>query len=108
MAGGHRLAAPVAGKQPAFRHGCCGIVTRAACLPPLAQQTERLRRQHDIAVLAAFGLLDPNDLLRTVDMLDLEPDHLAGAQTAAIAEAEQRSDLEVAGDGQQSDLTPRL
>src|SRR4029077_5300007 len=50
LAGGHRLAAPVAGKQPAFGHGCCGIVTRAACLPPLAQQTERLRRQHDIAV----------------------------------------------------------
>src|SRR5580700_2438224 len=66
---------------------------------------ERLRRQHDIAVLTAFGLLDPNDLLRAVDMLDLEPDHLAGAQAAAVAETEQGADLEVAGDGQQA---PRL
>jgi hypothetical protein len=38
-------------------------------------------------------------------MLDLEPDHLAGAQTAAIAETEQCADLEIAGDGQQA---PRL
>jgi hypothetical protein len=38
-------------------------------------------------------------------MLDLEPDHLAGAQTAAIAETEECADLEVAGDGQQA---PRL
>src|SRR6266478_432511 len=83
LAGGHRLAAPVAGKQPAFGHGCSSIVSRWARLPPLAQQTERLWRQHDIAVLAALGLLDPNDLLRAVDMLDLEPDHLAGAQAAA-------------------------
>src|SRR6516225_6626704 len=38
-------------------------------------------------------------------MLDLQPDHLAGAQAAAIAETEQRADFEVAGDGQQP---PRL
>src|SRR5580693_2166821 len=105
LAGGHRLAALVARKQPAFGHRCSSIVTRWARLPPLAQQTERLRRQHNIAVLSAFGLLDANDLLRAVDMLDLEPDHLAGAQAAAIAETEQRADLEVAGDGQQA---PRL
>src|SRR5258708_24227682 len=73
--------------------------------PPLAQQVEHLRRQHDIAVLAALGLLDPNDLLRAVDMLDLQPDHLAGAQAAAIAETKQRADLEVVGDGEQP---PRL
>src|SRR6476619_6548278 len=76
-----------------------------AHLPPLAQQVERLRRQHDIAVLAALGLLDPNDLLRSVDVLDLQPDHLAGAQAATIAETKQRADLEVVDDGEQS---PRL
>src|SRR6202047_1155487 len=38
-------------------------------------------------------------------MFDLEPDYLAGAQAAAVAETEQRADLEVAGDGQQA---PRL
>src|SRR5271156_6161673 len=52
----------------------------------------------DIAVLAALGLLDPNDLLRAVDVLDLQPDHLAGAQAAAIAETEQHANLEAAPD----------
>jgi hypothetical protein len=32
-----------------------------------------------MAVLAALGLLDANDLLRPVDMLDLQPHHLADA-----------------------------
>ncbi len=56
-------------------------------------------------ILAALRLLDANDALRLVDMLDLQPDHLARAQTAAIAETEQHADLEAAGDGQQP---PRL
>src|SRR3984893_5302231 len=99
------FAGPLAGKQPAFRHGSRGIETPPARLPPLAQQVERLGRQHDIAVLAALGLFDPNDLLRAVDMLDLQPDHLAGAQATAIAETEQHAQLEAARDRQQA---PRL
>jgi hypothetical protein len=47
-------------------------------------------------------LLNANDLLRAVDMLDLQPDHLAGTQAAAVAETEQNADLEILGDGQQS------
>src|SRR5216683_270975 len=77
-------------------------MTRWAHLPPLAQQIERLGRQHDVAILAALGLLDANDLLRAVDMLDLQPDHLAGAQSAAIAETEQNAAFEAAGDRQQA------
>ena len=50
-------------------------------------------------------MLDPNDLLRAVDMLDLQPHDLAGAQAAAIAEAEQHAGLEATGDGQKA---PRL
>jgi hypothetical protein len=65
----------------------------------LPQQVERLRRQHDIAILAAFGLLDPNDLLRAVDVLDLQPDHFAGAQSAAIAQTEQHASPAAAGNG---------
>src|ERR1035437_9151449 len=79
LAGGHRLAGLAARKQPTFLKWRCGIVTWWARLPPLAQQIERLGRQHDMAVLAALGLLDANDLLRPVDMLDLQPHHLAGA-----------------------------
>ena len=55
-----------------------------------------------MAILAALGLLDANDLLRGVDMLDLQPDHLARAQAAAIAETEQDAGLEAAGDCQQA------
>src|SRR6266516_7690350 len=102
LAGCHRLAGPLAWKQPALLHGSCGIETPPARLPPLPQQVERVGRQHDIAVLAALGLLDPNDLLRAVDMLDLQPDHLAGTQATAIAETEQHADLEAAGDGEQA------
>ena len=104
LAGGHRRAGLAAGKQPTFLKGRCGIETSAR-LPPLAQQIERLGRQHDVAVLAALGLLDANDPLRAVDMLDLQPDHFAGAQAAAIAETEQHAGLEARGDRQQA---PRL
>jgi len=58
-----------------FLKGRCGIETPAH-LPPLPQQIERLRRQHNIAILAALGLLDANDLLRGVDMLDLSAESL--------------------------------
>src|SRR6202521_1189734 len=98
----HRLTGPLAWKQPALLHGSCGIKTPPARLPPLAQQVERVGRQHDIAVLAALGLLDPNDLLRAVDVLDLQPDHLAGAQAAAVAETEQYAHLEAARDREQA------
>src|SRR5262249_19035938 len=83
-------------------HSYSGVVTRWACLPPLAQQIERLRRQHYVAVLAAFGLLNANDLLRAVDVFDLQPDHLAGTQAATIAKAEQHADFEGLSDCQQA------
>src|SRR5665647_1578947 len=102
LAGCHRFTGPLAWKQPALLHRCCGIEPPPARLPPLPQQVERVRRQHDIAVLAALSLLDPNDLLRAVDVLDLQPDHLAGAQAAAIAETEQHAHLEAARDREQA------
>ena len=46
-----------------------------------------------MAILAALGLLNANDPLRAVDTLDLQPDHLASAQAAAIAETEQHARL---------------
>jgi hypothetical protein len=92
LAGRHRLAAALAGKQPAFLHGRSGIATRWARLPLLSQQIEHLCREHDVAVLAAFRLLNANDLLCAIDMLDLQPDHLAGTQAAAVAKTEQHAD----------------
>src|SRR4030088_2840716 len=105
LAGRHRLARPAARKQPAFLHRRSRVIPRRACLPPLAQEIERLGRQHDMAILAPLGLLDANDPLRAVDMLPLQPDHLSRAQATAIRETEQYADLENVGDGQQ---TPRL
>ena len=101
LAGGHRLARLAAGKQQALLRRHARVPTPWASLPPLPQQTEHLGRQHDVPILAALGLFDPNDVLRPVDILDLQPDHLAGTQTAAIAETEQCAYLEARGDGQQ-------
>src|SRR5919106_1344834 len=70
---------PAAGKQPALLRRHALVVARRALLPPLAQQTEHLGRQHDVAVLAPFGLHDTDDVLGAVDVADPEPDHLAGA-----------------------------
>src|SRR5271169_28579 len=75
---------------------------RLLCKIARRSQIEHLGGQHDIAVLAALGLLDPNDVLCAVDVLDLQPDHLAGAQAAAISETEQHTSLEAAGHCQQA------
>src|SRR5712671_2877720 len=101
LAGGHRHAGFAPRKQPAFLKRCHVCIEPSARLPPLPQQINHLRRQHDIAVLAALGLLDTNDLLRAVDMLDLQPDHFAGTQAAAIAMTEQYAHLEAARDREQ-------
>ena len=58
----HRVDRVLTGKQPALR-GRSRIAARWPHLPPLSQEIEHLGRQHDVAILAALGLLDPNDLL---------------------------------------------
>jgi hypothetical protein len=78
LAGRHRLAAALAGKQPAFLHWPCGIVARWARLPPLSQQIEPPQRHakqepkpgHDAVAIAdaraALGKvqLEAADILR--------------------------------------------
>lgn len=77
----HRLRRIAAREQP----------TLWACrLPPGAQQVEQARRQHDIAVLAAFTLFDANDHALAVDIGDLQRDDLVGTQARAIGHAECR------------------
>src|SRR5205823_14233228 len=104
MTCGYRLAgSPALGsrKQPTFLDRPLLVIARGPYLPPLPQQIEHLGREHDVAVLAALRLLHPNDLLCAVDMLDLEPHHLAGAQAAAVAETEHHASLEAVGNRQQ-------
>src|SRR5258708_37903028 len=73
LAGCHPPTGPLAWKQPALLHGGCGIENPPARLPPLAQQVERVGRQHDIAAPAALWLVDPNHLRRACDGLYLSP-----------------------------------
>src|ERR1700737_3169767 len=72
LAGGHRHAGLAPRKQPAFLKGCCVCIETSTRLPPLPQQINHLRRQHDIAIFAALGLLYTNHLLPAVDMLALQ------------------------------------
>src|SRR6185295_4942713 len=69
--------------------------------PPLSQQREHLRRQHDVPVFAALRLNDTDDHLRAVDVAGLEANDLTGPQTAAIAEREHGVNLEIAGHGKE-------
>src|SRR5437588_6756666 len=104
MTCGYRLAgSPALGsrKQPTFLDRPLLVIARGPHLPPLPQQVEHLRREHDVAVLAALRLLHANDLLRAVDMLDLEPHYLAGAQSTAVAETEHHASLDTVGNRQQ-------
>src|SRR6185312_5782548 len=91
-----------AGKQPTFLQGSSRIVSRRTGLPPLPQQAAHLIGQLHIAVLTTLRLLDANDFLFCLDMLDLEPHDLTCPQSAAIAEAEKNTRLEIARHCQQS------
>ena len=77
------------GKQPTFFQGRSRIVPRRARLPSLPQQIERLRRQHDVTVLAPLAC--------SMRMIFCAP-----AQAAAIAETEQHAHLEAARDREQA------
>src|SRR5674476_785146 len=66
LAGCHRLTGPLAWKQPAFLHRSCGIETPPARLPPLAQQVERVGRQHDIAVPVSYTHLRAHETGRNL------------------------------------------
>ena len=54
---------------------------RAANQPPIAQQVEQPRRQHRVAVFAAFALLDPDHHPRAVDIAHLQRNDFGDPQT---------------------------
>ncbi len=82
-------------KQPAPRQQ---HTAAPALCPPLAQQFEQLRRQHGVAVFAAFALLDPQQHAFGVDIADLERDHLGDAQPGAVGGAQRRLVLRARAD----------
>src|SRR5688572_20883727 len=74
---GQRVDRVAAREQPAlWQHHAAA----ASLPPPGAQQREQLGREHRMAVFAALALLDPQHHARTVDVADLERDHLGDAQ----------------------------
>ena len=82
--GRHRLDRIAAGEQPR---------RRALDHPPLAQQLEKPRRQHGIAVLAALALFDAQNHARTVDVRDLQVRDFRDAQAGAVGDAEDGAEL---------------
>src|ERR1700688_853013 len=77
----HRAHSVLSRKQPALW---------SCFLPPGAQQFEQMRRQHHIAVLAAFALLDTDQHAFAVDVADLERDHPRGEQSRSVSHAHRR------------------
>src|ERR1700719_5278473 len=53
-----------------------------------------MRRQHHVAVLAAFAVLHPDQHALTVDIGDLEGDYFGRAQAGAVGHAQRRLVLE--------------
>jgi hypothetical protein len=80
-----RLAWLLAGEEPA---------TWPHHPPPLPQDVEQVGREHDIAVLAALALLDPDQHAGAVDVGDLEVGDLRDAQAAAIGDAQRGAVLQ--------------
>src|SRR5271166_5996064 len=72
---------PAAGEDPAFGVGVP---------PPGAQLLEQDRREHGVAVLGPFTLLDAQHHSLAVDVTDLERDDFARAQSGAVGEREGR------------------
>ena len=69
-------------KQPALR---------TPGLPPVAQQLEQVRGQHHVAIFAAFALLDADASCACCRCRRyLERDHLGGAQSRAVGDAQRR------------------
>src|SRR5882672_4646726 len=85
LPGRERLDRVAPRKQPALRPGR---------LPPGAQQRKKMLGEHDIAVLAALALLDPDHHAGAVDVGDLERDHLGSAQARSIGYAQRHPVLE--------------
>ena len=62
--------------------------------PVDTQNAEQLRRQHDVAVLAALAVIDPDHVPGAVDVLHLQPHHLGGTQPCRIGRRQRSAGLQ--------------
>ncbi len=81
-------------KQPAAGQH---LPLRLAFPPPGAQELEQCRREHGVAVALALALLDADHPALAVDVGHCQMNHLAGAQTGAVGDAECGLVLQAAG-----------
>src|ERR1700692_956539 len=70
-------------------------VFQMSLLPIIAQDAEQLLRQHDIAILAPFGLPNSKDHPRAIDIAGGQLHGLGNTQTGGIDRNEQRSHSQV-------------
>ena len=85
LPGRDRVGVAAPREQPAVRQQDAASLALA---PPEPQQLEQLRRQHGIAVLAAFALFDADQHPLAVDVVGLEVRDLRHAQPRAVRHAE--------------------
>jgi hypothetical protein len=65
-----RVSPAIAGKQPRLAGMHPSLLARGA--PPVAQQLEKVGREHDIPILLPLALLDPDDHALTIDIGELQ------------------------------------
>src|SRR5215470_1048722 len=76
------LAWPIAREQPRGR---------SFHSPPRAEQLQQLRREHHVAILLTFPLLDTNDHATAVDILRSQVEHFGNAESRGVAGRENRA-----------------
>jgi hypothetical protein len=81
-----RLAGPVTGEQPFARTGK---------LPIVPEDGKQFGRQHDIAVFAAFALINPDDHALAIDRRGFEADCFGYPQTGRITDGQDHAVLQV-------------
>src|SRR5271166_4606031 len=85
LTGRHRVDRVLAGKQPDLR---------SRRPPPVAQQFEQLRREHNVAIPLPLALLDPKRHALAVDIGHLQVRDLGHAQARPVGDAERGLVLE--------------
>ena len=99
LARGHVVGGVQAREQPTT---VADLALGVAKPPPCAQPLQQHGAEHGVAVLAALALLHAQGHALTVDVADLERDHLADAQARAVGHRHGGLVLEVGCSGDQA------
>jgi hypothetical protein len=98
LAGGDGLGRVLTGKQPPSRQHHALV---PALPPPVSQQRQKVRRQHGVAIPAAFAAFNADQHAVFVDIAHFERGHLGDPQARAIGNSKGGTMLEAFGGSQQ-------